>query len=612
VDELQIKLEELRRERSHRTYSAVSNLLRKHGPEGTGLVPLRIAVLRNFTIEMMLPVLEGELALSGIHAVLYLGGYDTIAQEVLDTGSELYAFHPDFILLAMWLESAAPQLVNRFVSLQPAQITAEIERVSAFVKSMAQTMDAAFKSPVLLNSFPLPAYPGMGILDAQLQNSETASVLELNRRVLDIAREHSNVYVMDLMLVAARLGRAQFFDARYWHMAHAPISGEGLIAVGREYAKFARALNGKTRKCLVLDCDNTLWGGIIGEDGINGIKLGTTYPGSCFAAFQKEILNLHDRGVLLALCSKNNEDDVLEVLRRHPGMELREEHFVAREINWDDKPTNLRRIAARLNIGLDSLVFVDDSSFECAMVRNSLPEVAVIELGSEPSEYATQIAREGHFDTLTLSSEDRVRTRMYLEEDERSKLRAAAGSIEEYLGSLGMVACIGPADEMSIPRIAQLTQRTNQFNLTTRRYSDGDIRALAASSDTEVYYLQLRDRVSELGLIGTALVKYSDGDAVIDSFLLSCRAIGRGAEDCLLVRCLEAARERGCRRMIGLYARTAKNGIVARFYSTHGFRVMGQDGDTEQWEFSLDQPIPAAPAWIVTNFEETRNRYANQ
>lgn len=591
-------LTRLGEEKSYSRYLAVSNALDEIGPGGPELSPVRVAILRNFTVESVIPVIAGEVALMGIHSHFYTGGFDTAAQDVFDNSSQLYSFQPDCIILAEWLESLAPQLTGRLLSLSAEQVEDEINRVLRSINEILVAIRKNLSVPILINNFPLPINLTLGILDAQSENFQTGAILRLNQRLQKMAQASSGLYVVDLMSLAARLGHDRAFDRRYWHIGRAPIARTALVALGQEYAKFIRALRGKSRKCLVVDCDNTLWGGVIGEDGMSGIKLGGTYPGSCYEAFQREILNLHDRGIVLAICSKNNEGDVIRALREHPEMKVRLEHFATWEINWDDKATNLQRIASRLNIGLDSLVFADDSQFECDLVKSTLPEVEVIHLGNEPSSFVDSLSKQGCFDSLTFSVEDRERTKMYRDEVRRKDIKELAGSLENYLQSLEMIATIGNAEELTIPRISQLTQKTNQFNLTSRRYSTGEIAALRDAPDSTVLCLKLRDRVSVLGIIGAAILKYRDSTAELDTFLLSCRAIGRGAEECLLAQCIETARAAGCTRIVGIYLPTKRNKLVAKFYQAHGFHLLAGSTTGESWELELNGPVLTAPAWI--------------
>jgi len=596
---------------TYRSYTAVANELERSAPEACMLPAIRVALLRNFTIDPLIPVIKGEIARAGFYPKLYLGDHDAIATDVFRSDSHLYRFQPDLILVAQWLETLAPALTTRFLSLSREQMENEIERVLSTCEEIVGALRKHSNAPILLNNFPLPSYAALGILDSQRECFQTHAFLKLNLELLRRSREWRDVYLVDYMSVMARIGSADAIDERYWQIGRAPLGRSLLVPLGQEYGKFFRALWGKVRKCLVLDCDNVLWGGIIGEDGLNGIRLASTYPGSCFLSFQQEILNLHDRGVILAMCSKNNEEDVLEVLRSHPEMLLRESNFATWQINWNDKVTNLMRIAQELNIGLDSLVFADDSQFECDMVRERLPQVAVLQLSSDPSGFRCLLRAGGYFDTLTFSAEDRERNRMYRTEDQRRQLHAASSSFEEYLARLEMVAEIGLADESTVPRISQLTQKTNQFNLTTHRYTEGEIRAYVESPESDVFYLKLRDRISGMGMVGAAIVKYAAYQAQIDTFLLSCRAIGRGVEEALLAHVLNTAKGKGCTSVQGHYFISRKNSQVADFYNRQGFRLAAETEQGSEWEMPLDKDHFPSPDWIKTEIDNEA-KHANK
>ncbi len=605
-------LNRLAAEPAYSAYAAVANVLEGIGPKASGMPLFKAAVLRNFTLDPIIPVIKGEIALAGFYPEIYLGGYDTIAQDVFEPKSALYGFEPDVVILVQWLEALSPALTVRFPSLSNGEVDAEIERIADFTEELVTALRKNIGAPVLLNNFPLPHRPALGIMDAQSENHQSHAIMKLNLELLRRMRKVRDVYLIDYMSLMARLGSGSGLDERYWHIGRAPIGKNALVPIGQEYGKFFRALHGKARKCLVLDCDNILWGGIIGEDGPEGIQLGSAYPGSCYQAFQREVLNLHDRGVILALCSKNNEADVLEVLRTNPDMVLREDNFSSLKIDWNDKVTNLMRIAEELNIGLDSMVFVDDSQFECDRVREELPQIAVLQLSSDPSTFCSRLCARAYFDTLTFSKEDRTRNRMYRDETKRKKLRSSSGSLEAYLAKLEMVAAVGAADEASIPRISQLTQKTNQFNLTTCRYTEGDIRAFAAGSKTGVYTVKLSDRISDMGLVGTAIVKYAGEAAEIDTFLLSCRAIGRGVEDALLTHVLNSAGAKGCSRVVGRYLATKKNAQVADFFKRKGFSLVNESERGSDWELQLKGRTFSGPSWIKSILIEPGLDYARQ
>lgn len=582
VTSLDPALARVESEGTYAAYLAADNVLSSLGDRPTDDV-VRIGVLRNFTVEPFLPVLAVELARSGLRARTYVGDFDAIAADALDTNGGLARFDPQAIIIALWLEGLAPRFVERFPSLTAEEVGTEAARVLGHVREMFEGIRRFSQAPILVNNFPLPGRPAFGILDAQRDDSETEALLSLNRGLRRIAKETGNVFIVDYMSVFASVGTASGVDRRNWLHRRSPIGRAALVPVGREYAKLLRALRGRVRKCVVVDCDDTLWGGVIGEDGLNGIQLGEGHPGAGYAALQRELLNLHDRGVLIAICSKNDEADVLEVLRKHPGMLLKESHIAAQRINWDDKASNLRAIASELNIGLDSIVFVDDSAFECGLVRERLPEVAVLQLDTAAGDLGSQLTRHGYFDVLFRSEEDKLRTEHFRAEVARRELQSSASSLEVYLERLEMVAEIGPAHDEVVPRIAQLTQKTNQFNLTTRRYTEDDIRRFVASDGTDVLYLRLRDKSANLGLVGVAIMHAADGVAVIDLLLMSCRALGRGVESILLDELRRRAEERGCAKIRGLYIATTKNKQVADFYPSAGFSVEVDHGSSRSF-----------------------------
>jgi FkbH-like protein len=373
--------------------------------------------------------------------------------------------------------------------------------------------------------------------------------------------------------------------------------------------KFVRAARGKARKCLVLDCDNTLWGGIVGEDGMASLQISPDYPGSIYREFQLYVLSLHDRGVILALCSKNNEADVWDVFRKRPEMILQEQHISAAQINWNDKVSNLRRIAEDLNIGLDSLVLVDDSEFEIQMVRELLPEVATILVPPKNASEARDIlARCGYFDSLVVSAEDRKRGQMYRVETQRRRLRSASVDLSSYLASLEISVRIEPVGELSLPRAFQLTQRTNQFNLTSHRYSMGDLSAFHKSTDHDVMILRVTDRFGDYGVVGVAILRHKQATTEIDSFLMSCRVMGRGVEQAFLAACLDIAHRRASHVVYGRYIKSAKNGLAEEFLDNSGFELTSEHDGERRYARDMIQPIPKLPSHLRTvdvQFPET-------
>jgi FkbH-like protein len=558
---------------------------------------VRIAILRNFTAEPVGPYLTVECFRAGVRPILQFGPFDAVHEDVFNGDSELFRFHPDIVVLALRLHSFTPDLIFQFARQTAKDIEASIQdtidRISAFVGAIRQRSTAT----ILVHNFEWPDSPSYGILDAQSPVGQVPALSGLNDRLARKLSTIPSAYIVDIARLLAGVGYEHGIDDRYWHAGRSPYAGPMLRRLSEEYAAFAAALKGRNRKCLVLDCDNTLWGGIVGEDGLSGIKLGPTHPGSAYVDFQATVLDLYHRGVLLALNSKNNDADAMSVFSDHPHCLLKPEHFASRRINWQDKATNLREIASELNIGIDSLVFLDDNHVERDYVRQALPEVLVVDLPQEPAYYRRTLAGLRCFDTLTLTDEDRHRTMLYHREAQRSELKRESGGLDQYLRSLEMVISFGYADEAMIPRIAQLTQKTNQFNVTTRRYSEEDIRRMAADTGWLVCWARLRDRFDDNGLIAVAIVAFSGQSARIDTLLMSCRVIGRGVEQALLAHLCVVAEARQCSRLLGEFLPTAKNGQVADLFQRSGFSPPeGEDG--RFWSLALDGLLPRAPDWF--------------
>ncbi|MFZ4712619.1 MAG: HAD-IIIC family phosphatase [Bacteriovoracaceae bacterium] len=585
---------------SFSTYTALGNFAEKNATE-LKLARTKISVLRNFTVEPLMPIINGEIILSGSIADNYINDFDTIPENVLNLDSDFYKSNPDYILIMQWLEILSPLLSQSFLTLSTEQVAAETKRIVELTDLFFKSIRSKTGAAILINNFPLPTFPTLGILDAQTEHYQTYTLIKLNMELMKISQKYPGIYWVDFMGVFARYGSANNIDPKHWHMSKAPL-GRGIInEIGLEYGKFFKSFLGKTKKCLVLDCDNTLWGGVVGEDGLGGIKLGSTYPGQIFKDFQQEILNLYHRGVILALCSKNNEPDIFEVLENHPEMILKKHHFAAHQINWDDKATNLERIAKDLNIGIDSLVFVDDNPFECNWVKEKLPEVKVIELGKDLLTIKRKLESAGLFDSLVFSAEDKKRNELYNLDKERKSMLNSSGSMEDYLKSLELEATFGKVTALELPRAAQLTQKTNQFNLTTKRYTEAEVNQFIQDEDKEVYFINLRDKISDLGIIGVAMVQFKQKLAHIDTFLLSCRALGRGTEDTLLKLILNRAKLRGCEKIQGSYIESAKNAQVKDFYQKRHFQLISNHNNNIKqtiWELDLTNSDLSYPVWI--------------
>lgn len=559
----------------------------------TTAAPLKITVLRNVTVEEIGPYFTKQAARAGRTAEVTFGAYDNIVQDANGAAPHLFPSGCDLVLVVTHLETLSPALANGFAALSVDEVAQEIENCSALVDMVVRGIRGQTKATLLWTSFEPPAYPAFGIADRQSEQGQTAAIARLNRRLLDGLRSASSAYAIDMGTIALKLGIDAFYDLRYWHLGKAPYSRAALSHVAADAFKFVRAEQGLARKCLVLDCDNTLWGGVVGEDGLSGIKLGPNFPGSAYLEFQRQVLELRARGVIIAILSKNNEEDVWEVFDDHPEMVLKREHLSAWRVNWQDKASNIRELATELNIGLNSMVFVDDSDFELDLVSSQVPEVMVMKAQTrKASENRWKLASLGVFDLPELTEEDRQRSTMYAQERQRQGAKQGMTDMASYLTSLQIEIDVFLVDAVSIPRIAQQTQKTNQFNLTTKRYSEAEILQFTKEEGYAVLACSVIDKHGKMGIVGTIVLEQAGDVATLDTMLLSCRALGRGIEGRFLDEVIELAKERGVRQMRGQYIPTAKNAQVESFFDGRGFALTatGDDGakfyslDLDGWE----------------------------
>ena len=562
------------------------------------MLPYRWAILRSFTVEPMVPFLRAAAFVRGIDLQVHLGEFNAYPQEILDPESALYRFRPDAVVLAVQTRDVAPDLWRDYARLSQADRVAAVESTIGRFRNWVCSFRRHSQAALILHTLETPLPPVDGILDSQSEESQTEAIRRINRELKALARQHRGIYILDYDDLIARHGRQTWGDERKWLTVRLPIASANLPHLAAYWLRFLHPLTGKIAKCVAVDLDNTLWGGVIGEDGINGIRLGQEYPGAAYQDLQRALLDLTRRGILLAVCSKNNLPDAMEALGTHPGMLLTPRDFAAMRINWNDKAQNLREIAAELNIGLDSVAFFDDNPVERLHIREQAPEAIVIELPDDPMRFAQAIRDCPYFERLSLSEEDRRRGELYASQRERAELEAAATSKEDFYRSLEQVAEIAPVTPATLARVAQLTQKTNQFNLTTRRYSEQQIDAMAACAAWRVWSLKVTDRYADNGLVGVAIAHLESDTCEIDTFLMSCRVIGRTVETALLAYLAEDARSRGARWLQGWFLPTKKNAPAADFYRHHGFAPAQQDGPSVLWRLDLHHKCPAVPEWI--------------
>ena len=556
-------------------------------PSSLPTQPIRLALLSSSTVDQLLPGIR----LGGLRRNLWISTYVTdygqSLQELMDPRSRLHQFKPTVVLIALdaW----------RLFGTQPLGLTEEA--ASAQLKQALDQVQNLWRLSreklgcQIIQQTPLPLHqPLMGQNEQRLPDSPAHLLSVFNERLRNMA-DGQKVDLLDLNGWASREGLKAWHDPVLWNQAKQEVSPVAGPMYGDLVGRILAAQQGRSFKCLVLDLDHTLWGGMIGDDGLEGIELGQgSAVGEAYAAFQRFVRDLKSRGVILAVCSKNDEVTALEPFDRHPEMVLKRSDIACFLANWKDKATNLKEIAKRLNIGLDSLVFVDDNPFERNQVREALPMVAVPELPEDPAFYSHGLASAGYFESLSLTSDDLARSEQYQNNLERAQFQASFTDMSAYLQGLGMKLLWGPFDPISLPRVTQLIHKTNQFNLTTRRYSEGQVAQFASRPDAVTLCCRLTDRFGDNGIIGVMIaLDQKGGDWLVDIWLMSCRVLGRGVEQAMLDLLSAEVVKKGGRRLIGEYLPTAKNGMVKGLYPDLGFEPMeGGPTGPNRWELSLN------------------------
>ncbi|MCE0521742.1 MAG: HAD-IIIC family phosphatase [Methylacidiphilales bacterium] len=570
---------------------ALQKRFRASAPGDLSTKPVRLAVLGSSTVEHLLPGIRIGALRRNLWVTTYTPAYGQFLPELLDVNSELHRFKPTAVVLAM---DAHHLLGAQSPIAGAASIDQILGEIEAKLKLLWSTAQKQFGCQVIQQTV-LPLEQSLlGQNEQRLGFSKHHLISTVNQRL----RSWADSEGVDLLALDHQImldGLSAWHDPALWHKAKQEVRPQAAPLYGDLVARLMAAAQGLSAKCLVLDLDNTLWGGVIGDDGLEGIKLGQgSSLGESFVAMQRYALGLSRRGIILAACSKNDEANAWLPFDRHPEMILKRNDIACLVANWDDKPGNLREIARRLNIGLDALVFVDDNPFERNIVRRELPMVSVPELPDDPALFPASLAAAGYFESIRLTSDDLERGQQYQANLQREELRASATDLEGYLRSLAMELQWSPFDRIGLQRIVQLINKTNQFNLTTRRYNEPEV--LAIMSDPRAFTLQLRvvDRFGDNGIIGLVIVRAGEnGAAVIDTWLMSCRVLGRGVEDATLSLICDEARRLNLAELVGEYLPTEKNGMVSEHFAKLGFTKIAEGpGKASRWRLALKHFVP--------------------
>lgn len=563
---------------------ALGEVREKQGEKIAGLQPFKLGLVSNATTKLIAPSLSASALRYGVDLRIVEADFNQVMQAATEPDSKVINSEPNAILLALDYRA--------YEDLQFG-IKGSAENAVAHFNALRAAFRVRYKGTLIFQTVACPPEQLFGSLDAKLELTQRGRIQRFNQGMAETLRQSPDV-MFDVSGLAQNLGAQNWFNAVQWHLAKLPFAQKYVPIYADYCARIVGALVGKSRKCLVLDLDNTVWGGVIGDDGLNGIVLGQgSAEGEAFLAVQKMALDLRDRGIMLAISSKNDERVARSAFAEHPEMLLREEHISVFQANWTDKASNLEAVAKALNIGLDSLVFVDDNPAERSQVRQALPQVAVPELGDDPALYPHYVMGAGYFESVAFLDEDRQRAAQYKANAMRASLQSQARDLNSYLKSLNMVMTIGPFDEASRSRITQLINKSNQFNLTTLRYTEADIEQLSGNSDVLTFQVRLADSYGDNGMISVIIARKNDAVWTVDSWLMSCRVLGRGVEQAVLNELAGRILQLGGKELIGVYRPSGRNGMVADHYRKLGFiqtETAPDSGSVWSLELSSYQP----------------------
>jgi FkbH-like protein len=558
----------------------------KHMP--ADLPAIKVALTGDTATQFLATAIRGTGAERGYQIDLFEAEYNQVERQFLDPSSELYQTDADFIVLFQ----STHKLGEKHSLLSPSQQESLAEERLAFVASVCENPMLASKKIICLN-YPEIEDTVFGSYATKVTSSFTYQVRKLNMGLMDLSQRYANLFICDIAGLQNKLGRDMMFAPNVYVSTEMVLSIDALPYVASRVMDIICAIKGQFKKCLILDLDNTVWGGVIGDDGLEGIQLGHGLGiGKAFTEFQMWVKKLKQRGVIICVASKNNEDTAKEPFEKHPDMVLKLEDIAVFQANWETKVDNIRTIQRILNIGFDSMVFLDDNPFERNIVRENIPGITVPELPQDPGEYLEYLYSLNLFETASYSQADKDRTKQYQVEAQRVSLQKTFSNEADFLKSLDMTSVVSGFNKFNTPRVAQLSQRSNQFNLRTVRYTEADIEALGQDPDVIDLSFTLEDKFGDNGLIAVIIMKKQDEETLfIDTWFMSCRVLKRGMEAFTLNTMIEAAREKGYKRIVGEYLPTPKNKMVENHYPSLGFQKL-EGTPTAQYVLDVEQYQP--------------------
>lgn len=558
---------------------------------------IKIGFLSSFTINGLPEIIKTKCDEKQILCKTYLSGYNQYNQEILDPNSNFYRFSPDLTFLILDNRTI---LQDFFYFPYDSDEESRKDFANKKIQELLNLIEIFSKnssSKLIMTNLYIPSFSPYGIAETNYNFGFHDMIFYFNSELKKSLKEIHSVFLFDMNGFVMKYGEDNVFNYQNYFFGDIKISLEFLPHLGENFMSYVIAFLGLTKKCIILDLDNTLWGGIVGEDGFDGIKLGPQPPGNVFLEFQKYLKALSQRGIILAINSRNNVVDAINVIENHPYMILKKEDFSCIVINWGDKVQNIREIAKQLNLALDSFVFFDDDPVNRAYVKKEIPEVSVPELPSDPSNYVKILLSLNDFNSFQITQEDLSRKRMYDQQKQRLELQNSTSNIDDFLKSLGLRVVIKKADSFTVPRISQLTLKTNQFNLTTKRYQKEDIEKFSLDENCLIGSAQVFDKFGDNGITGVFILKHEKPtEWILDSFLLSCRVMGRQIENSIMNYIIEQAKQNGIKTIKAQFIPTEKNSPIQDFLPSCGFEKI-----ENFWFYHVEKPFKS-PEFV--NVEE--------
>lgn len=545
----------------------------------------KLAILGDSATQLLSKKLMSEGIQSNFEFDIYESSYDQIEQEIRNPDSDLYKFTPDGILIFLSAEKIQGDFYSTPMETRSSFFRRVISSLENFVTLLKERLPA---SKIFISNLSEISDGVYGNNSNKYAESLLNNIRRINVFLMDLSQNESNVFILDMAILQSIHGRNTLFDPRLYIQASLLLVGDGISMFSRELIGMINSSIGGAKKCLILDLDNTVWGGVIGDDGVEKIEVGSLGMGKAFTMLQKWAKQLQLRGILLAVCSKNTEEVAKAPFELHPEMVLRLEDISIFVANWNDKASNIKFIQSNLNIGFDSMVFIDDNSFERELVRKALPQVCVPELPEDPADYVDFLAGLNLFEPGILSALDSERTKMIQKEIERNELKNQFSDESEFLKSIHMIGIFDSFNSFNTPRVAQLSERSNQYNLRTLRYSESDVQAISLASDRVGMAISLRDDLGDHGLISVIVIKHSQDELFIENWFMSCRVLKRGVEYMALNKIIDYAKKLNCKSVTGEYIPTLKNKLVKDHFQDLGF-TFNADG---RWYLSVEGYAP--------------------